>query len=102
MSFGDQLKELLVSAPLLCTGFIGGLMSMPGSSCLASWSAAPPPEQRQADASYLARSYFVSQTADLSQSIDIVKRLWTYFVEEAETFTEKEMAVIDKEFWNLG
>jgi hypothetical protein len=39
---------------------------------------------------------------DLIYSMQVVERLWKYFVDEGQQFTPEQAAVIDKEFWNLG
>lgn len=101
LDWRSQFTGLLV--PLLCGGLVGGTVSMPQSSCLTS----PPISsetswEREAESSYLIRGYLAVDKEDLFYSIEVMEKLWSYFVEEAESFTPEEVAVIDKEFWNLG
>jgi len=48
------------------------------------------------------RGYGMTDTGDLLYSVDVIDKLWHYFTNKAESFTPEEVAVIDKEFWNLG
>jgi len=97
-----QITGLLVAAPLLCGGLVEGIISTPQSSCLTSpLTSAAISSERDAQ-SYLVRDYRSIDDDDLLYSMQVMEKLWTYFVDKAESFTPEEMAVIDKEFWNLG
>jgi len=99
----SQFARMLVSAPLLCSGFVGGIASMPEGSCLTSALISPATSREsEAEPSFLIRDYFATDKGDLVYSMRVMERLWTYFVDEAESFSPQEVAVIDKEFWNLG
>jgi len=97
-----QLKGLLMSAPFLWGSLVGGIPYSPHSSCLASPIISGSSVERENEQSCLIRGYSAFDKEDLRYSVEIMEKLWNYFVEKAESFSAEEVAVIDKEFWNLG
>ncbi|MEW6349012.1 MAG: hypothetical protein AB1646_08100 [Thermodesulfobacteriota bacterium] len=98
----SRFSGVFVAAPLLCGGLVGGTTSEPQSSCLTLALTSETSGGREELPSFLVRGYLAVDKGDLLYSIERMERLWTYFVDEAESFTPEEAAVIDKEFWTLG
>ncbi len=98
----SQFSGWLVAAPLLCGGLVGGVASSPQSTCLSLPLISETSGERGEEPSFLVRGYLAVDKGDLLYSMEIMEKLWTYFVDEAESFSPEEAAVIDKEFWNLG
>jgi hypothetical protein len=87
---------------LLCGGFVGGTTSTPQSSCLVSSLTSEASRRGEFESSHLARGYSAVEKGDLLYCMEVMDKLWRYFIDEAESFTPEEMAMMDREFRNLG
>jgi len=99
-----QIHRLLCTMPVLY-GLIGAPLPAIESSYIASAlveGPAPLTREYETDPTVLARGYQMVPHEDLIYSMQVVERLWKYFVDEGQQFTPEQAAVIDKEFWNLG
>lgn len=99
-----QIRWLLCTMPMLY-GLIGGQLPPIDSSCIPSTlmeRPTPLTREYETDPTVLARGYRMVPHEDLKYSMQLLERLWKYFVDEGEHFSPEQAEVIDKEFWNLG
>lgn len=93
---------LLMTAPLVCSSVLTGIPQTYGGSCLTTAAMSEASWEREMQGSCLVGGYRSGSDEDLLFSLETVERWRSYFIDEAQSFTREEAAIIDKEFWDLG